>query len=365
MNLSLACQNDSMRIGVIGCGNISGIYFDNLIGSREVEVIACSDLDIAKAQAAADHRGIKALSVEDLLGSPDIEMVLNLTVPTAHMIINMAAIQAGKHVYCEKPLALSRQEGLDLLAAANAMDLRVGCAPDTFMGGGLQLCRRILDEGTIGEPIGANAFMMCHGHESWHPSPAFYYEQGGGPLFDMGPYYLTALVSLMGPVRRVSGSAQVTFPTRTITSAPMAGQKIVVQTPTHIVGVMDFASGAIGQVTMSFDVWHHQMPHIEIYGTEGSLSLPDPNGFGGPVMVRGKSSDNWAEVPITTGRVDNGRGTGVIDMALGIRDGRPHLASGEMAFHVLDVMQSILQASDEGESVPITSYAVRPEPIVT
>lgn len=348
-----------MSIGVIGCGNISGIYLKNLIDAGQ-RVVACADLEPARAAAVGALNSIEAVSVADLFKHPDVSLVLNLTVPGAHSEINKSALQNLKHVYCEKPLATFRHEGQETLDLATRVNRRVGCAPDTFLGGGLQLCRRLIDEGAIGEPVGANAFMMCAGHESWHPSPEFYYEVGGGPLFDMGPYYLTALTTLLGPIRRVSGSARATFPTRTITSQPKSGEVIPVETPTHIVGTLDFERGAIGQMTMSFDVQYHHQPCLEIYGTEGSMSLPDPNGFGGPVLVRRKGDADWREMLVDRGRADNARGIGVIDMMTSIEEGVPHRASGELAFHVLDVMQSILQASDSGESIAISSRVERP-----
>jgi len=352
---------ERVRVGIVGCGNISGIYFQNLLSYPQIEVVACADLSAAKAQEASSKHGVPAIAVDTLLADPSIELVVNLTVPKAHAEVNDTALNAGKHVYCEKPLATTRFDGRETIHLARAKGLRVGCAPDTFLGAGIQTCRQLIDDGAIGEPVAANAFMLCHGHESWHPAPEFYYEVGGGPMLDMGPYYLTALVNLMGPIRRVQGSARATFPTRTITSQPHSGKVIQVETPTHIVGVLDFGSGAIGQITTSFDVWHHHMPLLEIYGTEGSLSVPDPNGFGGPVKIRGAKDSDWQEVLITKPYAENSRGLGVLDMAMAIRENRPHRASGDLAFHVLDVMQAVLEASDTGESQTIESGEGRPE----
>ncbi len=350
-----------LRIGIVGCGNISGIYLKNLTSYPDTRVVACADLDLDRAKAAADQYGVpKACTTEELLNDPDIELVLNLTVPKAHFQVAKALLSAGKHVYNEKPLTVTRPDALELLRLAEERGLKIGCAPDTFLGAGLQTCRKLIDDGAIGEPIGANAFMMCHGHESWHPSPEFYYEVGGGPMLDMGPYYLTALCTLIGPIRRVSGSARATFPTRTITSEPKRGKVVTVETPTHIVGVLDFQNGAIGQITTSFDVWGHHMPCIEIYGTEGSMLVPDPNGFGGPVQVWTRQQPQWTEVPLTHAYAENSRGLGVLDMAYAIRNARPHRASGALAYHVLDAMLAVTDASTEGKALVLDSGVERP-----
>jgi predicted dehydrogenase len=269
-------------------------------------------------------------------------------------------LKAGKSVYAEKPLAVRRRDGRRILDLATEKGLRVGGAPDTFLGAGLQTCRKAIDDGLIGEPVAATAFMLCHGHEMWHPSPEFYYEVGGGPMLDMGPYYLTALVNLMGPIKRVTGSTRVTFPERTITSQPKFGKVVKVETPTHIAGTVDFASGAIGTIIMSFDVWGHSLPRIEVYGTEGSLSVPDPNTFQGPVSICLKGSDGWKPVRLTHSE-DVGRGIGVADMAYALVYGGKHRASGELAYHVLDVMQSFEESSLSGRHVKVASTCRRPE----
>jgi len=350
-----------VKIGIIGCGNISATYFNAAKRFDIFEVIACADLDVERARMRAEEFHIpKACSVEELLKDPEVEIVVNLTIPAAHAEICLAALRAGKHVHVEKPLCVTREEGLQVLELAKAKGLRVGGAPDTFLGGGHQTCRKLIDDGWIGEPIAATAFMTCHGHESWHPDPAFYYQRGGGPMFDMGPYYLTALVNLMGPIRRVTGSTRITFPERTITSKPKYGAKINVETPTHIAGVMDFENGAIGTIVTSFDVWHSQLPRIEIYGTEGSLSVPDPNGFGGPVYVRRQGANQWDEVPLTHGYNDNCRGIGAADMAYALLEGRPHRVNGDLAYHVLEVMHGFHDASDEGKHYEVKSTCSRP-----
>jgi predicted dehydrogenase len=327
--------------------------------------VACADLILERAQAKAEEHGIpKACTTEELLADPEIEIVLNLTTPDAHAEVGLAAVEASKSVYNEKPLTIRREDGARLLQMAREKGVRVGSAPDTFLGGGLQTCRKLVDDGVIGRPVAATAFMACHGHEDWHPAPEFYYQVGGGPMFDMGPYYLTALVSMLGPVRRVTGSTQITFPERTITSEPRHGQRVIVEVPTHVVGVLDFACDAVGTIITSFDVWSHELPLVEIYGTEGTLSVPDPNLFGGPVRVCRGQEEAWEDVPLTHGYAEDSRGLGVADMAHALRSGRPHRANGEMAFHVLDIMHAIHTASDEGRHVVLESGCQRPAPMV-
>ncbi len=350
-----------IRVGVVGCGAISNAYFTAKNVFPILDIIACADLFPERAAAKAAEHGIpKACSVDELLADPDIEVVLNLTVPKAHAEVNLRAIGQGKHVYVEKPLAIDRAEGERTIAAAKAKKLRVGCAPDTFFGNGIQTCRRLIDDGAIGTPIAATAFMMCHGHESWHPSPEFYYEVGGGPMFDMGPYYLTALVNLIGPVKQTSGFAATTFPTRTITSQPKNGKVVQVETPTHIATNLQFASGAVGTVVMSFDVWRHRHSCIEIYGTEGSLIVPDPNGFGGTVMLA-KPGEDFQEMPHTLGHPEYQRGAGLADMGYAIRGGRPHRASGDLAMHVLDIMQAGVDGGCQTLSTTVERPAAIPD----
>jgi predicted dehydrogenase len=351
------------KVGLVGCGNISEIYLQNCKQFRALELVACADLIAERAKAKAQAHELLALSVEEILADPEIEIVLNLTIPKAHAEVAFMALEAGKSVYNEKPLAISREDGRRMLALAQARGLRVGSAPDTFLGAGVQTCRKLIDDGWIGEPVAATASMTCHGHESWHPDPEFYYKVGGGPMFDMGPYYLTALINLLGPVRRVTGSARITFAERLITSEPKRGTLIQVDVPTHVAGVLDFSSGAVAMIVTSFDVWHAELPRIEIYGTEGSLSVPDPNTFGGPVRLRRAGTEEWSEMPLTHGYAANSRGLGVADMASGLRSGRPHRASGEVAYHVLDVMHAFHEASREGRHVELESTCSRPAPL--
>ena len=354
-----------VKIGIIGCGNISGIYFKAGKTFSILDIAACADLDLSRAQAKAEEHGVpKAYTPDELLADPDIEIVINLTIPNAHYSVCKAALEAGKHVHVEKPLSITREQGKELVELAKEKGLRLGGAPDTFLGGGIQTCRKLIDDGWIGEPMGATAFMLCHGHESWHPDPAFYYKVGGGPMFDMGPYYLTALVSLIGPIKSIMGSTRATFPERTITSAPKYGEKVTVDVPTHVAGIMNFANGAIGTITTSFDVWASgEHPNIEIYGTEGSLIVPDPNGFGGPVKVRRSGSKEWTEMPLTHGFAENSRGIGVADMAYAVQSGRPHRSNGDLAYHVLEAMHAFHDSSDSGELYKMQSVVERPAPL--
>ena len=349
------------KVGVIGCGNISPIYFKAGKRFEILDIVACSDLIMERAESRAEEFGVpRACTVDELLADPEIEIVINITIPIAHAEVGFAAVEAGKSVYNEKPLTITREDGKKLLALAKEKGVRVGGAPDTFLGGGIQTCRKLIEDGWIGEPIGATAFMVCHGHESWHPDPEFYYKVGGGPMFDMGPYYLTALVNLVGPVRSVSGMTRVTFPQRTITSQPKNGTVIDVDVPTHVVGVLDFCNNAVGTIITSFDIWGGQLPRIEIYGTRGTLSVPDPNTFGGPVRLLQAGSREWQDVPIAYGYTENSRGLGVADMAYGLRSGREHRANGELTYHVLDVMHAIHDASDQQKQVKLESTCQPP-----
>lgn len=354
---------DTIKVGIVGCGNISNAYFKGCRVFDILEIVGCADIDPERARAKAQEHGVKAYaSVEALLADPDIQIVINLTTPQSHAPVSLAAIAAGKNVHEEKPFALRREDGLAILAAAKEKGVLVGCAPDTFLGGGIQTCRKLIDDGVIGTPIAATAFMAVHGHESWHPNPEFYYQKGGGPMFDMGPYYLTALVNLVGPITRVTGSTRMTFPQRTITSQPQYGKKIDVEVTTHLAGVVDFANGAIGTIIMSFDVWSHSLPLIEIYGSEGTMRVPDPNNFGGSVSVRKAGEKEWTDMPLTHSD-QVGRGIGVADMAYALVYGRPHRVSGELAHHVLDVMQAFDEASESGQHVRISSTVERPAPL--
>ena len=352
------------KIGIIGCGNISNIYFQAGKTFDILEIVGCADLLPERAKAKAEEHGCKAYaSPEELLADTDIEIVVNLTIPKAHASVALKAIEAGKCVHNEKPLAISREDARRMLENAKAKGVRVGGAPDTFLGGGIQTCIKLIDDGWIGEPVGATAFMMGHGPENWHPDPEFFYKVGGGPMFDMGPYYLTTLIAIMGSAKRVTGSTRITFPERTITSAPKFGTKVKVDVPTHVAGIVDFANGAVASIITSFDVWNAELPHIEIYGTLGSLSVPDPNFFGGPVRIRKAGAGEWSEVPLSHGYAENSRGIGVADMAYALRSGRAHRTNGELAYHVLDIMHAFHDSSDAGKHIELESTCARPKPL--
>jgi predicted dehydrogenase len=350
-----------LRVGLVGAGQISGAYLKTLPQLGNLRVTAIADLDAERAAATADAvPGARATTPERLYSAEDVDLVLNLTIPAAHAEVAHAAIAAGKHVYGEKPLAATTAEAREVLAAADRAGVRVGCAPDTVLGTGVQTARASLDAGDIGAPIAATAFMVTPGHERWHPAPEFYYRPGGGPLLDMGPYYLTALVTLLGPVRRVVGMSSASRPTRTIGSGPRAGTEFPVEVATHVTGVLEHSGGALSTLVMSFDIWAGELPRIEVYGTAGSLSVPDPNGFDGAVRLFTGAAENWTPVPVRGGYPDAARGYGVCDLARALTTGGAHRASGELAYHVLDVMESLLAAAESGSSVAVTSSCERP-----
>lgn len=359
----MGANDGATKIGIIGCGNISGAYVNGCRQFDHLEVLAVADLLLEAAQAkAAKHDIPRVYPVGDLLADPEIDIVINLTTPTAHAEVSLAAIAAGKHLYSEKPLAVSREDGRAILYAARGRGVRVGCAPDTFLGGGLQTCRKLIDEGAIGTPVAATAFMLSHGPESWHPNPGFFYQYGAGPLFDMGPYYVTTLIHLLGPVRSVAAMTRISFPERVATSEARYGERFPVAVPTHVVGTLAMEAGPIATLITSFDVWGHSLPRIEIYGSEGSLSVPDPNYFGGPVRLLRAGQKAWEDVPLSHSDQVR-RGVGVADMAAAIRAGTPHRASGEMAYHVLDVMHALYEASDKERHVRIRSTCPQPAPL--
>jgi predicted dehydrogenase len=352
---------DRVGIGVIGCGTISGAYLTAAKIFPLLDIRGVADVDRSAAEKRAEEFGLTERSVSDLLADPAIDIVVNLTVPEAHVDVGLQALAAGKHVYSEKPLAIDVADGAKLLAAATERNLRVGCAPDTFLGGVHQTVRKLLDEGVIGEPIAGTAFFMGPGHERWHPNPAFYYRRGGGPMLDMGPYYITALVNLLGPVRRVAGITSRRRGERVITSEPLNGTRIPVEVETHVAGTLELASGAIVTMAMSFDVARHNHRPIELYGSEGAISVPDPNWFGGQIETATPSSTNWRPVPTLHPYVNgNFRMLGVADMAHAIRSGRPHRASGALALHVLEVMTAFQRSSEGGTHVTIESRPERP-----
>ena len=350
---------DTLNVGIIGTGNIAPAYIRGCAPFGMIKIVACADLLVERAQDFADEHSLQANSVDELLARDDIDIVINLTIPAAHAEVSLQILEAGKHAYSEKPLALNRADGERIMQAAAAAGLRMGCAPDTFLGGGNQTARKAIDDGAIGAPVAATAFFMSHGPESWHPNAGFYFLKGGGPLFDMGPYYLTALVNLMGPVARVAGSARMTFSERVATSEALMGQVLPVEVNTHIAGTLEFESGAIATVITSFDIWGHHLPWIEIHGTEGSLTVPDPNRFDGEVTTMPGGSREWTDIALTH-TTDIGRGAGVADMACAIQSGRPHRASGALAFHVLDIMQALEESAAQARHIEIASTLEQP-----
>jgi predicted dehydrogenase len=334
-----------------------------------MDVIACADLVPERAETQAETFGVpRSCSPEELLAATDIDLVVNLTIPAVHAELTSAALQSGKSVYGEKPLALDRDEAGAVMALAAARGVRVGSAPDTFLGAGFQTCRSLIDEGAIGEPLAASAFVVSRGPEVWHPDPDFFYRRGAGPLFDMGPYYITTLVHLLGPVRRVTGLARISRSERVILSEPLRGTVIRPDVPTHVAAVLDMASGPIVTLIASFDVPASRLPRMEIYGTEGTLWAPDPNTFGGPVRVRRPADKDiadlqWDDVALRGTFAEQSRGIGVADMVLAASSGQPHRASGDLALHVVDVLQAIIEASESGRTVSIDSTIERPEPL--
>ncbi|MBB6015171.1 Gfo/Idh/MocA family protein [Deinococcus radiopugnans] len=358
-------------IGIIGSGNISGAYLKIAQELGLFRVAAITDLDLGRAQAQASAHGSRAVELGELLADPEIVAVVNLTPPGAHAATSLAILNAGKHVYSEKPLAVTRADGQAILTAARARGLRVGCAPDTVLGAGLQTARELLDAGRIGRPVAATAFMLGAGPEGWHPDPGFFYQPGAGPLFDMGPYYLTALVNLLGSVGSVGGSAVSAHAERVIGSGARQGQRVPVRTPTHVTAQLTFAAseasedagGPVATFIASFDVQASELPRTEIYGTEGTLSLPDPNTFGGPLRIRRTGERDWETIELTRPFQDNARGIGLADLLAAVDHSTPHRASGELAYHVLDVMQTVLDAAEAGRTLPVDSRAERPAPL--
>lgn len=355
-----------VNVGVVGCGNISAIYLTNLTGmfSGVVNVVAICDLIPERALEAQKKYNIpKAyFTDEEIMADPEIELIVDITNPDQHCLVNTLALRAGKHAYCEKPLATCRADGEAQVKLAEEKGLLLGGAPDTFLGGGIQTCRKLIDDGWIGDVVAVNASMRCHGHESWHPNPEFYYKNGAGPMFDMGPYYLTALVNLAGAVRSVSAYTRITFPQRKITSQPLCGAMIDVEVPTHIAGVMRFENGAIGTLTTSFDVYDDHQACLEVFGSRGSIIVPDPNTFGGPVKLLRAGASAYEEVPVVYGYRENSRGLGVADLCVALREGRTPRANCAQTFHVLDLMCAFHDSASEGrEYVLKPGYARQPQ----
>lgn len=373
---------EKFRVGLIGCGVISDIYLKTCKNFEILDVVACASLDFEESKAKAKLYNIpRVCTPEEIFNDPDIDCVLNLTIPAAHAEISLKALESGKHVYSEKPFATTVEDGKKILALADSKGLLVGNAPDTFLGGRMQTCRRLIDEGLIGKPTGMSAFACTHGVERHHPNPDFYYQKGGGPLLDLGPYYLTAMISLLGPVTRSCGFSRRTFAERMIESQPRHGEMMEVEVDTHVCGMMEFNDGVIGTIMMSFDIWDSQLPRLEVYGELGTLCLPDPdptdgtNIFGGQLLYKTRQTSRWAyrprpknlehwDVAVNNhGYNEDSRGIGLADLAYAVRDQRPPRASGAMAFHVFEIMMGILDSPQTGMYSTIDSRCSIPAPL--
>ncbi|PSJ64185.1 Gfo/Idh/MocA family protein [Pseudaminobacter soli (ex Li et al. 2025)] len=360
-----------LGVGVIGCGNISAAYFRLAPLFRGIEMRACADINIKAAKARAKEFSLRAETVEDLLKADDIDIAVNLTVPAVHYEVSKAILDAGKHVYSEKPFVLSVKEGLDLKKRAEKKGLRIGSAPDTFLGGAHQLARHLIDDGKVGRVTSGTCFVMSHGMEHWHPNPDFFFQPGAGPVLDIGPYYVTNLIQLVGPVRQVAAVATMPATERTILSKPRAGEKIPVNTPTTIHAILEFTSGAVVTLNTSWDVWVHAHQPMELYGEAGTLFVPDPNFFGGELSYTNggkavKKLPKW-EHPFgienekhSHGMMANYRTAGLADMALAILEDRPHRCSMEMALHAVEVMTGILKSGETGKFVAMQTTCERP-----
>ena len=354
---------DKLGIGIIGCGNISSAYLTAMASFPVLDIRGIADLNRGLAEQRAGEFNLAARGIDELLADPEIKLIVNLTVPKAHVAVGLQALAHGKHTYSEKPLGVTFAEGRTLAETAKASGLRIGAAPDTFLGGAHQTARAIVDTGVLGVPVGGTATFMCPGHERWHPNPDFYYEEGGGPMLDMGPYYITDLVNLLGPVAKVAGFATMPRRERMITSQPRNGETIPVHIPTHVSGVMAFECGAVVQIGMSFDVAGHKHVPLEIYGTEGTLIVPDPNHFGGEIELLKKGGSFEPQSTTQPYADGNYRSLGVADMAHAILTDRPHRASGALALHVLEVMEAFGTAAETGQTVAITTRPERPQPL--
>lgn len=357
-------MKEQMGIGIIGVGDISAIYLKNLhemfTGQK---VVGVCDLVRSKAERAqAKYPSLRIYETDaELVADPEIDIVLNLTRPREHFAVSKLALEAGKHVYTEKPLGVTWEEGEKLAQLAASKNLMIGGAPDTFLGAGIQSCRRYIEDGLIGDIVGARCAMICRGHESWHPDPEFYYEEGGGPLLDMGPYYVTVLVNLMGSVKRVTARGQKAFPTRTITSQPKHGKVITVESDTTIHAILEFESGAMASLLMTFDVVYDHQAHFEVYGSEGTLRVPDPNTFGGPIEILKQGAETYESLDLLPGHSENSRGLGVCDMAEALTEGRKARAGSGQILHALDIMASIQKSADIMETVTLkTDFGVLP-----
>ena len=373
----------TFRVGLIGTGRISDIYLRNIKGFDGVKITACGSLNMVESRAkAAEHRVPRVMAPEAIITDPDIDAVLNLTIPSAHAGISLAALDAGKHVYSEKPFVTDLADGRPILDLARTRGLKVGNAPDTFFGGRWQTLRKLLDSGIIGTPHGVSAFVPTSGVERHHPNPDFYYAKGGGPLLDLGPYYLAAMVFCLGPIARVAGLSRKREASRMIENGHRHGQMMPVEVDTHCLSLIEFESGVTGQMMVSFDVWESETPRLEIYGSEGTLCIPDPdpgdgaNVFQGPVWVRTRDMARWTmrprpNAPAEWQVADNAhglnfdaRGIGLADLASAVSENREPRASGALGLHLCEVMEGMLQSPGLGRFVDIDSTCTRP-PMLT
>ena len=358
----------TLGIGVIGCGNISAAYMKLTPMFRGIDMRACADVNPEASKARADEFGLRADTIEDLLAADDIDIIVNLTIPAAHFEVSKRVLEAGKHVYSEKPFVLALEEGKALADLASANGLRVGSAPDTFLGGAHQLARRLVDTGAVGKITSGTCFVQSPGMEMWHPNPDFFFQPGGGPILDLGPYYISNLVQLLGPVKRVGATTGMASDTRTITSEPRNGAVIPVETPTTIHALLEFQNGTQITYCASWDVWQHGHSNMELYGREGTLHVPDPNFFGGEIRMTKRDAfvnglPEWAHpfsVANDRGRA-NYRASGLADMAIAIAEGRQHRCSLEFSLHVVDVMTSILRSGETGTFIDMTTTCDRPD----
>ncbi|MEU7841536.1 Gfo/Idh/MocA family oxidoreductase [Micromonospora sp. NPDC049114] len=351
------------RVGIVGLGVISRAYLDTLANHPAVSIVALADLDASRsAAAAAAIPGAESMGVERLLARPDVQTVLNLTIPAAHAEISLGAIEAGRNVYVEKPLAVTIPDGRSIIERASSAGVHIGCAPDTVLGTGTQTARAAIDGGLIGRPLSATAVMVTPGHERWHPHPDFYYAPGGGPLLDMGPYYISALIHLLGPVRAVVGAASRLRAERVIGSGPRNGQRIPAQVDTHVTGVLEHANGALSTITTSFDGVATTAAPIEVHGETGTLAVPDPNTFDGDVRVFPLGGTGWRVLEPRAGYVEGSRGIGLIDLVSADGQRSPR-AGGDVALHVLETMTSLLASAAEGRRIELTTVVQRPAPV--
>jgi predicted dehydrogenase len=352
-----------MNVGVVGCGVISHHYATNASGFDSFRLTVCADLDTRAAAALGAERGLAVASVDDLIADSGVDIVLNLTPPSAHADVSQAALASGKHVYTEKPIATTVAEASELVARAERLGLRIGSAPDIFLGSAYQAARAAIDDGLIGEPLSVSATMLAGGQSRWHPNPDIFYMDGAGPLLDMGPYYLTAIVALLGPVRRVAGFSSTRVLERTIEIGPRKGTSFTAGTPTHTAALLELDSGVTATLVASFESPELFVGEIVVYGSEGILALPDPNGFGGPVRLRRGTSD-WKDIRFRPNVRRDVRGIGLHDLVDSLANGHPHRASGRLAHHVVDVARTILASAAEGRTLDIGSRVDRPAPIV-